>query len=298
MIINPLTNTAPDFHTKVLKSASNGTPLKKSIIFPVMSELKTLTLVATVISIFAVDFHDYPRRFCKTHMLGISLMDIGTGALMFISGLTSRHFIHQEKGALQRVWMNIRAMPFLFLIAFAGVLTRWLANHPEVVTEYGVHWNFFWTVCFITMFSSFIQNFRHALINGMIMIVAYQIFLYYGATDFVFYAPRTNFVSKNKEGFFGCLGYCCTYLLGMGLSAHIFKRDKIELGQVINSRRVVIIKNLVFSLSFFLIGFICELYIQPISRRLVNMAYVMYISGNTVLCSWLMYTLDSCLVKR
>lgn len=183
-------------------------------------------------------------------------MDIGTGALMFISGLTSRHFIHHGKGAAKRIWENLKAMPLLFILAFFGVITRWVANHPEVVTEYGIHWNFFWTVIFITMFSSFIQNFSHAFINGIIMIVVYQIFLMNGATDYVFYAKRTNFIAKNKEGFFGFLGYCCIYLLGMGLASRIFHRDSIERGQTINHRPTVILKNLAYSICFFTVGYI------------------------------------------
>ena len=141
---NPFTNSSPDFQVKTIKSSNKAK--KTMIIFNVMSDLKTLCMIATVISIFAVDFHDYPRRFCKTHKLGISLMDVGTGTLMFISGLTSRHFIYKNWSIFSKIWVNIKSMPLLFALAFVGVLTRWLANHPEVVTEYGVHWNFFWTV--------------------------------------------------------------------------------------------------------------------------------------------------------
>lgn len=111
-----------------------------------MSELKTTVLIGTVISIFAVDFHDYPRKLCKTHTVGISLMDVGTGGLIFVSGLTSSAFKLQSKSVISRVINSIKVMPIIIVLASVGVLTRWLANHPEIVTEYGVHWNFFWTL--------------------------------------------------------------------------------------------------------------------------------------------------------
>ena len=128
-------------------------------------------------------------------------MDVGTGALIFISGLTSRHFVYQDQSIFRRIWINIKVMPFMWFLAFIGLITRWAVNHPEVVTEYGVHWNFFWTVWFINIFTSFIKNFSHALYNGFIFAVAYQIILLNGATDFIFHAERDNFFSKNKEGF-------------------------------------------------------------------------------------------------
>ena len=58
---NPFTNSSPDFQVKTINSSNKAK--KTMIIFNVMSDLKTLCMIATVISIFAVDFHDYPRRF-------------------------------------------------------------------------------------------------------------------------------------------------------------------------------------------------------------------------------------------
>lgn len=274
-------------------------PINRTFRFPVMSELKALVLIATAISVFAVDFHYYPRRLCKTQAMGISLMDVGTGALIFVSGLTSRHFIHQDKSVLMRAWINIKVMPFLFALAFVLVITKWIVNHPEVVTEYGVHWNFFWTVCFINIFASFIKSFGRALYNGFVLLVVYQIFLNNGGADFVFNAPRVDFISKNKEGFFGCLGYCCIYLLGMGISSHVFNRENVEKFNVMNKRATVIAKTIGFMFLFYILSELADRVVHvKISRRLVNFPYAMFMSCLVCCCILFMYTFDSILKVR
>ena len=48
---------------------------------------KSGVMIPTVICIFAVDFHDFPRRLVKAHTFGLSLMDVGTGCLILISGI-------------------------------------------------------------------------------------------------------------------------------------------------------------------------------------------------------------------
>ena len=57
--------------------------------FQFISDFKTYTLIGTVISILAVDFTVYPRRFCKTETYGTGLMDAGVGLFIVSNAVVS-----------------------------------------------------------------------------------------------------------------------------------------------------------------------------------------------------------------
>lgn len=46
---------------------------------------KVNILIGTVFEILAVDFKVSPRRFAKTETYGVSVMDVGTGGLIFVT---------------------------------------------------------------------------------------------------------------------------------------------------------------------------------------------------------------------
>lgn len=56
--------------------------------FPCLSSGSTMLMIGTTISILFVDFTIYPRSLAKTEEFGISLMDIGTGAVIYSGGIS------------------------------------------------------------------------------------------------------------------------------------------------------------------------------------------------------------------
>ena len=57
--------------------------------FQFISNFKAITLIGTVISILAVDFTVFPRRFCKTETYGTGLMDAGVGLFIVSNAVVS-----------------------------------------------------------------------------------------------------------------------------------------------------------------------------------------------------------------
>lgn len=63
--------------------------LKVQMQSSVLTTSRSHTLFATSVCILAVDFPAFPRRLAKTELSGFSLMDIGVGCYVIMSGMSS-----------------------------------------------------------------------------------------------------------------------------------------------------------------------------------------------------------------
>jgi phosphatidylinositol glycan class W len=72
-------------------------------------------------------------------------MDIGVGTFIFSSGLTS------QVGGRSLMAILKSFVPTL-LIGLTRSISIHLTNYQQIVTEYGVHWNFFFTIACVSMF--------------------------------------------------------------------------------------------------------------------------------------------------
>ena len=66
----------------------------------------------------------------------------------------------------------------LFIFGVLRFILTWMVGYHLHVTEYGVHWNFFFTM-FIVTFSSYFMNIepQNGLKVGIVIGIFYQIFL-------------------------------------------------------------------------------------------------------------------------
>ncbi|RKP23147.1 hypothetical protein SYNPS1DRAFT_24869 [Syncephalis pseudoplumigaleata] len=132
-------------------------------------------------------------------------MDMGVGMVVFSSGVVSaRSFLldmsRARTGLMPRLKQAVRGSLVLLLLGFARLLavkgTEYQAS--EHVTEYGVHWNFFFTLASLPILVTLFEGLTRS--PGL---VVYQCALTYGhGEDYVLNAPRDNLVSMNREGLF------------------------------------------------------------------------------------------------
>jgi phosphatidylinositol glycan class W len=214
-----------------------GSP--KALPLPKKSFLTTYRgamLVITCLAILAVDFRIFPRRFAKVENWGTSLMDVGVGSFVFSAGVVAARPILKEQlegktiPLSTRLYHSIRhSLPLLIL----GFIRLWSVkglDYAEHVTEYGVHWNFFFTLGFLppfmALFHSAFQYIPSFAGLAILLGVAYQAALEFTSLKaFVLTAPRTNLFDKNREGIFSFFGYLAIFLAGQSTGMFVLPRS-------------------------------------------------------------------------
>ncbi|KAK3822051.1 MAG: GWT1-domain-containing protein [Linnemannia elongata] len=256
-------------------------------------------MILTCIAILAVDFPIFPRRFGKVEVYGTSLMDLGVGSFVFSSGVVSaRGYLKKETlpFAKQMVIALRTSIPLLVLGLGRYISTKGV-DYQEHVTEYGMHWNFFFTLGFLPIFVTFFRslaNYVRFSILGTGVALAYQYFLSYGGLEeYIQHAPRVDIVSMNKEGIFSFAGYLAIFLVGVDVGLYVLPNDPyFFMRRNSNKKKAKKGKLAMVLLSLFFLlcmGFITSYGILhvPVSRQMANLSYFFWvITFNTgyILC--------------
>lgn len=204
---------------------------------PFITTYRGAMMIITCICILAVDFHVFPRRFAKTENWGTSLMDLGVGSFVFAAGLVSsrQQLKDSQEGVKSSTFpqrMNAAIMQSLPLLAlgFIRLYSVKGLDYQEHVTEYGVHWNFFFTLGllppFVAIFHSLFKIVPSYAVLGFVICVPYEMSFWYGKTgNYIFTAERTDFFSSNREGIYSFVGYLGIFLAGQGIGLEVLRRD-------------------------------------------------------------------------
>jgi glucosaminylphosphatidylinositol acyltransferase len=193
-------------------------------------------MVVTCAAILAVDFKVFPRRFAKVENWGTSLMDLGVGSFVFSAGVVSAGGILKAQltgksvSLLVRLRTALRHSAALLALGVIRLISVKGVDYAEHVTEYGVHWNFFFTLGFLPPFVAVFQSLFAVIPSYSILAIilgsVYEILLdFTGLTTYIITAPRDNIISQNREGIFSFLGYLAIFLAGQGAGMHMLPRD-------------------------------------------------------------------------
>ena len=264
---------------------------------PFVTSYRGSMMVVTCIAILAVDFKVFPRRFAKVENWGTSLMDMGVGSFVFSAGVVAAKPILKDRVAgkpsalTQRLIRSVRHSLPLLALGFIRLYSVKGLDYAEHVTEYGVHWNFFFTLAFLPPFVALFQSFFALIpsyeILSILLSTIYQSSLEFtGLKAYILTAPRVDLLSQNREGVFSFLGYLAIFLAGQGAGTYILPRT-MDLGSktetATKERRRLIIRLVSSSFGWILLLALATSYNYgfdlQVSRRLANLPYVFWVSA-------------------
>mmetsp|Transcript_12642 Transcript_12642/g.30190 ORF Transcript_12642/g.30190 Transcript_12642/m.30190 type:complete len:514 (+) Transcript_12642:85-1626(+) len=262
-----------------------------------LTAYRSSILYLTFVAILAVDFHVFPRRFAKTEVYGYGLMDVGAASFCFSAGLVSRQAKPQRPTATSQI--NLKQVLHTLPLVIIGLLRTWTnkeLDYQEHVSEYGVHWNFFFTMGVMVIVPSIMVPAKPTLRGTWILpaaiLVLYQLALSFGKLqDYIETAPRkcdanhnatssssdssswslpcVGFVAANREGIFGCLGYLSLYFIGEYIG-----RDFLW-------KRKPLWKPTIVLVMLFLVS--SQVVAITVSRRSTNLTFCLWAAAHNVL---------------
>mmetsp|Transcript_1734 Transcript_1734/g.2493 ORF Transcript_1734/g.2493 Transcript_1734/m.2493 type:complete len:529 (-) Transcript_1734:27-1613(-) len=212
---------------------------------PFLTCYRSTVSYLTFVAILAVDFHVFPRRFAKTETTGYGLMDLGAGSFVVSGGLVSwfsRRQMGQQKPSSKSRFKYLiavlkRSAP-LVIIGLIRLMTTKGLEYQEHVSEYGTHWNFYFTLTFIGILSTLIRlvpYFDNLLFPATLLGLYQYLLSNLKMQDFIEQSPRVchfdvqmeqpillycNFIFANREGIMGCIGYLCIHLFSENLGRY------------------------------------------------------------------------------
>ncbi|PLN83242.1 GPI-anchored wall transfer protein 1 [Aspergillus taichungensis] len=284
------------------KDASKQPPSESSSSLPIHPFLTTYRgamMIITCIAILAVDFRIFPRRFAKVENWGTSLMDLGVGSFVFSGGVVSARSGLKRQSSntaakrtlAQRLASSMRHSIPLLVLGLIRLYSVKGLDYAEHVTEYGVHWNFFFTLGllppFVEIFDALYALIPSYEILSLAIAVLYQVAL--ESTDlksYILVSPRgPDLLSKNREGIFSFLGYLAIFLCGRATGVRVIPRGTSARTPPSQARKNVLLSlglqtllwTGLFTLnSTYALGYGANI---PVSRRLANMPYVLWVSA-------------------
>ncbi|KAI0976552.1 GWT1-domain-containing protein [Xylaria arbuscula] len=263
---------------------------------PFLTTYRGSLLVLTCLAILAVDFRIFPRRFAKVETWGTSLMDLGVGSFVFSAGVVAARPLLKERAEnrtaplSQRLIHSMRhSLPLLVLGVVRLISVKGL-DYAEHVTEYGVHWNFFFTLGFLPPFVAISQSVLKVIPSyaalAIILGIAYQVILESTSLKaFILTAPRTGLFSMNREGICSFVGYLAIFLTGQDLGMFILPRKLNPSHNANNAaqRTTLLVRMSAWASAWTLFYFFATNFKYgaglDVSRRLANLPYILWIAA-------------------
>lgn len=252
---------------------------------PFVTIFRVFVNVKTAISILAVDFAVFPRRYAKTETYGTGVMDFGVGAFVFANALVCpearRKNISGSK--MNHVTKQLLSVWPLVVLGLGRLASIKMSGYHEHVTEYGVHWNFFFTLAIVRVVASVLLVFvpaSQSWICALLISGFYQFALETsGLKAFIMHNHdrEKDFLHANKEGIFSVVGYIAIYMAGVQVGLYVMQpRSQVR-------QWLKVLFNLSLgSLFLYAALFICQTLVESVSRRFANLPFCIWSAAQSL----------------
>ncbi|NWI87814.1 PIGW protein, partial [Pitta sordida] len=257
---------------------------------PAITVFRVYVNVLTSISILAVDFPQYPRRFAKAETYGTGVMDLGVGAFIFGNALVcpevrqKPHVAQPKFASLARQFFSIWP---LVCLGVGRLLSVKSVEYHEHTSEYGVHWNFFFTLAFVRLAASLLLAVfpkNKSWLVALTLALLYQLilnttslkmFLLHGSSG---RDSRVGFLDANREGLLSLWGFLAVYLASVQVGLWLRRVRSSVQGWL----RALGGLALAMLLLFLLLG-VSQVHTDPVSRRMANLSYCLWVLAHCLM---------------
>ncbi|NXO67417.1 PIGW protein, partial [Phainopepla nitens] len=257
---------------------------------PAITVFRVYVNVLTSISILAVDFPQYPRRYAKAETYGTGAMDLGVGAFIFGNALVCpevRHKSHSPRPRFSHLPRQVFSVWPLVSLGVGRLLSVKSLEYHEHTSEYGVHWNFFFTLALVRLAASLLLAIfptRKAWLVAVALAVLYQLLLSTTSLQtFILHGSdgrdsRRGFLDANREGLLSLPGYLAIYLASVQVGQWLLQRRSSVRGWLGALRGLALAVLVLLALLQ-----LCQACTEPVSRRLANLPFCTWVLAHCLL---------------
>ncbi|KAM6315595.1 phosphatidylinositol-glycan biosynthesis class W protein [Podargus strigoides] len=251
---------------------------------PAITVFRVYINVLTSISILAVDFPQYPRRYAKAETYGTGVMDLGVGAFIFGNALVCPE-VRQKSDVTQPKFSSLARQFFsvwpLIVLGIGRLLSVKSIEYHEHTSEYGVHWNFFFTLAVVRLAASLLLAVfpkNKSWLVAVTLAALYQLAL--NTTSLKTFIlrgsngrdTRDGFVNANREGLLSLFGYLAVYMASVQVGLCLLKCRNSVKGWM-----EAVCFSLLTSLVLFAFLHAAQAHADPVSRRMANLSYCIWV---------------------
>ncbi|XP_044530223.1 phosphatidylinositol-glycan biosynthesis class W protein [Gracilinanus agilis] len=267
---------------------------------PSITMFRVYIVLATAINILAVDFPLYPRRYAKTELYGTGLMDFGVGGFVFGNAIVCPEVRGKLRTKQTRYYYLAKQLFSVWPLVVLGVgrlISVKSIEYHEHLSEYGVHWNFFFTLAVVKVLASLLLilfPLNKSWFVAVIIAIIYQISLDFAQLKMIILhgidhkGTRIGFLNANREGIISIFGYVAIYMAGVQTGLYVLRVKKNK-GKNLRDWLKVGCHLLLTAVTLLMFLYICQIYVDAVSRKMANLAFCIWIVAYSLLfLSWLM----------